>query len=59
MKKTPKPSSTQPRTSLIKPLKPLHRIRSFAPILLDSHPVLFADVVLGRVVFLWKTKSRG
>jgi hypothetical protein len=44
--------SSQLRTSLIKPLKPLHRIRSLVPILLNSHPVLFADIMLGSVVFL-------
>jgi len=51
MEENLKPSSTQLRTSLIKPLKPLHRVRSL-PIVLHSHPVLFADIVLGRVVFL-------
>lgn len=46
-----KPSSSQLRTSLIKPLKPLHRIRSLR-ILLHSHPILFANIVLSGIVLL-------
>jgi hypothetical protein len=44
-------SSTQFRTSLIKTLKALHRVGSLC-VVSDSHSVLFADIVLGRIIFL-------